>query len=234
MWLVGPDGANPWLFRGGFLLCAVATLMMVAAVTHERAFTSRILSIPVLLWIGTRSYGLYLYHWPIYQLMRNIAGKPLTLHEFVIAMVLTGIITEASYRFIETPIRKGTFGESWPGSVAHRSPGPAMRCSSRRRRRCAHVVRHGQPGDGAGRGERGAPVARPGRRRHLRRGQRPDCDGVIPTDRRPAPTVADVDEGIPDGDRPVRSAVAAPAGAPRRRPPRLRPHRSPNWRSATR
>ena len=112
MWLVGPDGGNPWLFRGGFLLCAVATLMMIAAVTHERAFTSRILSIPVLLWIGTRSYGLYLYHWPIYQLMRGIAGKPLTVIQFVTAMLLTAVITELSYRFIETPIRKGTLGES--------------------------------------------------------------------------------------------------------------------------
>ncbi|HSL73963.1 MAG TPA: acyltransferase family protein [Ilumatobacteraceae bacterium] len=113
MWLVGPDGGNPWLFRGGFLLCAIATLMMVAAVTHERALTSRLLSIPVLLWIGTRSYGLYLYHWPIYQLMRGIAGKPLTLTQFAVAMVITGVITELSYRYIETPIRKRTLGESW-------------------------------------------------------------------------------------------------------------------------
>ena len=108
MWLVSPEGGNPWLFRGGFLLCALATLMMISAVTHERAKTSRVLSIPVLLWIGTRSYGLYLYHWPIYQLIRNIAGKKMTVMEFVIAMVLTVIVTEASYRFIETPIRKGT------------------------------------------------------------------------------------------------------------------------------
>ncbi len=112
MYLLGPDGADPWLFRGGFLLCAIATLMMIAAVTHERAFTSRVLSIPVLLWIGTRSYGLYLYHWPIYQMIRNIAGNHLKLHEFVFAMIATGIVTEASYRFIETPIRKGTFGAS--------------------------------------------------------------------------------------------------------------------------
>jgi peptidoglycan/LPS O-acetylase OafA/YrhL len=47
MWLVGPSGGNPWLFRGGFLLCAVATLMMIAGVTHQRAFTSRVLSIPI-------------------------------------------------------------------------------------------------------------------------------------------------------------------------------------------
>ena len=112
MYLLGPDGADAWLFRGGFFLCGVATLMMVAAVTHEHAVTSRVLSVPVLLWIGTRSYGLYLYHWPIYQLIRNIAGNHLKLYEFVFAMVATGLITEVSYRFIETPIRKGTFGSS--------------------------------------------------------------------------------------------------------------------------
>jgi peptidoglycan/LPS O-acetylase OafA/YrhL len=112
MYLIGPDGADPWLFRGGFLLCAIATLMMIAAVTHQRAFTSRVLSIPVLLWIGTRSYGLYLYHWPIYQMIRNIAGNHLKLHEFVLAMAATAVVTEASYRYIETPIRTGTFGAS--------------------------------------------------------------------------------------------------------------------------
>ena len=112
MWLIGPDGGNPFLFRGGFLLCAIATLMMVAAVTHERAATSKVLSIPVLLWIGTRSYGLYLYHWPIYQIIRDIAGNHLKFYEFVFAMILTGIITELSYRFVETPIRKGTLGAS--------------------------------------------------------------------------------------------------------------------------
>ena len=113
MWLISPSGGNPFLFRGGFVLCAVATLMMVAAVTHERAATSRVLSIPVLLWVGTRSYGLYLYHWPIYQIIRGIAGVHLKFHEFVFAMIATGIVTELSYRFIETPIRKGTMAESW-------------------------------------------------------------------------------------------------------------------------
>jgi peptidoglycan/LPS O-acetylase OafA/YrhL len=112
MYLIGPDGANPWLFRGGLFLCGVATLMMVAAVTHQRTITPRVLSTPVLLWAGTRSYGLYLYHWPIYQFIRGIAGNRLQWHEFALAMVATALVTEASYRFIETPIRKGTFGAS--------------------------------------------------------------------------------------------------------------------------
>ncbi len=124
MWLIGPDGGNPFLFRGGFLLCAVATLMMVAAVTHERAATSKALSLPVLLWIGTRSYGLYLYHWPIYQLIRGMAGVHLELYEFVFAMILTGIITELSYRFIETPIRRGTMRASLARIWRSPVPGP--------------------------------------------------------------------------------------------------------------
>ncbi|TFH17583.1 MAG: acyltransferase, partial [Acidimicrobiales bacterium] len=125
MWLISPSGGNPFLFRGGFLLCALGTLMMVAAVTHERAATSRVLSIPVLLWVGTRSYGLYLYHWPIYQIIRGIAGVHLKFHEFVFAMIATGIVTELSYRFIETPIRKGTMGESW--NRLRRSPSTGAR-----------------------------------------------------------------------------------------------------------
>jgi len=127
MWnvgFIGPDGTDPFLFRGGFFVTDLATLAVIAAVTHSRAYTSRALSTPILLWIGTRSYGLYLYHWPIYQLIRNIAGKHMKFHEFVVAMILTVIITELSYRYIETPIRKGTVRESWERIRRSPTPGP--------------------------------------------------------------------------------------------------------------
>ncbi|MFK7919710.1 MAG: acyltransferase family protein [Ilumatobacter sp.] len=113
-WFVGFQpalGVDNVLFRGGLFLTGLASLAIIAAVTHQNAMTGRVLSQPVLLWIGTRSYGLYLYHWPIYQIIRNIAANKLAFHEFVLAMVATAIITELSYRFIETPIRKGKFGE---------------------------------------------------------------------------------------------------------------------------
>jgi peptidoglycan/LPS O-acetylase OafA/YrhL len=97
----GDNSADPWLFRGGFF------------VAHRDSLTAKALSGPTMLWIGTRSYGLYLYHWPIYQIVRNIAGTKLKFHEWVLCMVATAIITEISYRYIETPIRKGQLAAMW-------------------------------------------------------------------------------------------------------------------------
>ncbi|MEN9505886.1 MAG: hypothetical protein RI958_1812 [Actinomycetota bacterium] len=101
---------DPWLFRGGLFVTGIATLMVVAAVTHSRAMAGRLLGNPVLSWVGTRSYGLYLYHWPIYQIIRREAGIEMSLTQFIVAMVLTVPITEASYRLVEMPIRRGAIG----------------------------------------------------------------------------------------------------------------------------
>jgi peptidoglycan/LPS O-acetylase OafA/YrhL len=102
---------DPWLFRGGFFLTGVATVLVIAAATHQGAATGSLLGNPVLRWIGTRSYGLYLYHWPVYQIIREMAGEALSIGQFVLAMVITVPITEVSYRYIETPIRKGAIGK---------------------------------------------------------------------------------------------------------------------------
>lgn len=109
----GDNSADPWLFRGGFFVAGIATLLIIAAVTHPESLTAKVLSGPTMLWIGTRSYGLYLYHWPIYQIVRNTAGTKLKFHEWVLCMVATAIVTEISYRFIETPIRKGQLAAAW-------------------------------------------------------------------------------------------------------------------------
>lgn len=105
--LVDPSGADGRLFRGGLFGAGILTLLMIAAVTHHGSAANRLLGGTVLTWIGTRSYGLYLFHWPIYQIIRNVAGNSLRLHEFLLAMIPTLIITELSYRFVETPIRIG-------------------------------------------------------------------------------------------------------------------------------
>jgi len=108
-----PEGPDPWLFRGGFLLTSIASLFVIAAVTHRGSLAGPVLGNPVFLWVGVRSYGMYLYHWPIYQVIRRIAGKPLTVPQFAVAMVSTLIVTELSFRYIEMPIRRGVVGDWW-------------------------------------------------------------------------------------------------------------------------
>jgi hypothetical protein len=101
---------DPWLFRGGLFLAGLATVMIITAVTHRGAVTGRLLGNPVLSWVGTRSYGLYLFHWPIYQIIREQAGVKMSLGQFVLAMIITVPITELSYRLVEMPVRKGAIG----------------------------------------------------------------------------------------------------------------------------
>jgi peptidoglycan/LPS O-acetylase OafA/YrhL len=122
--IVTPEGADPWLFRGGFLVTGIASLAVIAAVTHRGARAGRVLGMPILLWIGIRSYGLYLYHWPIYQIMRGVAGNPLSVAQFVAAVAISLVLTEISFRLIETPIRKGQVGRWWRRLQAARDPAP--------------------------------------------------------------------------------------------------------------
>jgi peptidoglycan/LPS O-acetylase OafA/YrhL len=129
-YLVTPSGADPFVFRGGIFLAGLATLSIIAAVTHRGAYANRLLGNPVFRWIGTRSYGLYLYHWPIYQMIRGVAGNKLTVSEFVFALVLTAIVTELSYRFVETPIRQGRFSARWRRIFGGARRGPKLVAST--------------------------------------------------------------------------------------------------------
>jgi peptidoglycan/LPS O-acetylase OafA/YrhL len=109
----GTVGYDP-LFRGGFAMIDLASLAVVAAAAHPGARLTRLaLGNVVMRWIGTRSYGLYLYHWPVYQMFRRFAGRGLTPAEFVVLTSVACVIAEASYRWVEMPVRLGRFGEWW-------------------------------------------------------------------------------------------------------------------------
>lgn len=113
------------LYRGGLVLVGIATVVAIATVTHPRSRLGKyVVGTPILVWIGKRSYGLYLYHWVIFQAYRKSAGVALNAQEFIALMAITLVITEASYQFIETPIRTGRAREAW---VAWRSRGRGFR-----------------------------------------------------------------------------------------------------------
>ena len=104
---VGQHGYD-LLYRGGFFLVGLASIVVIAAVTHPRSELGRwVIGNPLFVWVGVRSYGLYLYHWPIFQIYRKSAGTPLSVEQFGWLMLASLIVTELSYQFIEMPIRRG-------------------------------------------------------------------------------------------------------------------------------
>ncbi len=99
---------TPWLYRGGFLVLALLVALLIAMATHPAVTLGTWLGTQPLRYIGQRSYGLYLWHWPIFMVTRPGLDLPLDgLPLFVLRMALTFGIAELSYRFIEMPIRRG-------------------------------------------------------------------------------------------------------------------------------
>lgn len=110
------DGNSPFLYEGGFALVGVATAALIVAATHERSPLARALGMPVLRWIGVRSYGIYLWHWPVMALTRPGIDVPLDGWAlFGLQVAITVALAELSYRYVEAPVREGVLGRLWQG-----------------------------------------------------------------------------------------------------------------------
>ena len=95
------------VYRGGMLLVSLVSALLIAMVMHPGAARARnLLGAPPIAGIGRRSYGLYLWHWPILVLTDATRSTGRLLAVFV----LVAGVTEASYRFIEQPFRRGLLG----------------------------------------------------------------------------------------------------------------------------
>ena len=103
------NGSSNFWYRGGQFFGTILTVLMVYSVSGRKTWLSRFLSNPVLKWIGDRSYSIYLWHYPIILLISK--GIKASWWITLIEIVLSVVLAELSYRFIETPIRHGIIGE---------------------------------------------------------------------------------------------------------------------------
>jgi peptidoglycan/LPS O-acetylase OafA/YrhL len=102
------SGSSDTLYRGGLFVCAVATAMVIAAAVHpERGPIARVLSFRPLCGLGLISYGVYLWHWPIYVVLDStrvhLGGWPL----LAVRIGVTLAVAVVSYRVVEQPVRHG-------------------------------------------------------------------------------------------------------------------------------
>lgn len=100
-----------WLYFGGFTLIAVVFCFFVLCVGRldRSTFLGRAFESPFMVWLGRRSYGVYLYHWPIFLAMERLR-VPGSLANLVLVTALrfgvSLLVAELSYRFLEAPFLK--------------------------------------------------------------------------------------------------------------------------------
>jgi len=106
---------QPFLYRGGFALVGLATTATIMAVVHPYTLVgARLLGSAPLRWVGVRSYGIYLWHWPVFMVTRPELDVPFDgPYLLALRLAATVILADLSYRYIETPIRRGTLGRAW-------------------------------------------------------------------------------------------------------------------------
>ena len=102
------------LYRGGLLAVAVATAGLVGVAAHPASRLGKALGTPAMVWIGLRSYGIYLWHWPVVMLTRPNVDIPLDGPPLVLLRLgLTVGAAALSYRYVEVPIRRAGLRGSW-------------------------------------------------------------------------------------------------------------------------
>ncbi len=121
---------SSFLYPEGFVLLALATVALVAAVVNPASRLGPVLGCRPLRWIGVRSYGIYLWQWPIVVLASSGANQTtFNLRRAALEVAATLVIASLSWRFVEEPIRQGALGRLW--RQAHTRAG---RLNTRRRR----------------------------------------------------------------------------------------------------
>ncbi len=104
-----------WFAGPGFVTTAAASVILLCEVTQNReGRLSKLFSWRPIAWIGTISYGLYLWHWPILLTARYLyGGGPLEKHDGsigheqmvgILAVLLSVLVADQSYRWVEKPM----------------------------------------------------------------------------------------------------------------------------------
>jgi peptidoglycan/LPS O-acetylase OafA/YrhL len=107
------DQFSPFLYQGGFVLLALCTVLAVAALAHPACRLGALLGWGPLRWIGVRSYGIYLWHFPIIVLSTPSGARGTDALRDALQLAATLAVAALSWRFVEEPVRHGALGRLW-------------------------------------------------------------------------------------------------------------------------
>ncbi len=116
------DENNPALYKIAFPLAGLFAAAIITSIVHPASRFAPILQNRVLLWIGERSYAIYLWHWVIFQVTRpevDLAGASWAMYSLRILIVFA--LADISLRFVELPVRRGVLNY-WLKGLKYRTP----------------------------------------------------------------------------------------------------------------
>jgi peptidoglycan/LPS O-acetylase OafA/YrhL len=115
------DESQPTLYKIAFPLAGICGAAIVMSVVHPASRFAPVLENKLFLWIGERSYSIYLWHWVIFQVTRpsvDLAGKEWALYALRILIVFA--LADISLRYIELPVRRGVI-QYWFKGLKYRT-----------------------------------------------------------------------------------------------------------------
>ncbi|HET7487401.1 MAG TPA: acyltransferase family protein [Acidimicrobiales bacterium] len=102
------------LYRGGFAVAAAASVLVIVAAARRETRLARVLGARPLEWLGSRSYAVYLWHWPVFVLTRPHLDIALSGWRLLaLRTSLTLVLAELSWRLVEQPWRTGSAQRAW-------------------------------------------------------------------------------------------------------------------------
>jgi peptidoglycan/LPS O-acetylase OafA/YrhL len=115
------DQGNPTLYKIAFPLAGIFGCAIIMSVVHPASRFAPLLQGKAILWIGERSYAIYLWHWIIFQVTRpsvDLAGASWALYALRVLIVFA--LADISLRWVELPFRNG-YIESWFRGMKYRT-----------------------------------------------------------------------------------------------------------------
>ena len=103
------SGYSMFMYYGGLLICSILSAVVIAVLAHPRSMLARFAALKPFVWIGQRSYGMYLWHFPIIVLLQPRNATALPWWIYLVEIALTIGIAHLSYQYVETSIRRDGF-----------------------------------------------------------------------------------------------------------------------------
>ncbi|GAA4877433.1 peptidoglycan O-acetyltransferase OatA [Paenibacillus vulneris] len=100
---------DEFLYSGGLALLSVAAAVVVAVLAHPVSWLGKVLGCKPLRWLGVRSYGIYLWHYPIIVMSSPTNSNEPDFTRAAIQVVVTILLAALSWRYVEEPIRRGSW-----------------------------------------------------------------------------------------------------------------------------